>query len=304
MLAFRSSNFRLIKAVIFVCYSVDRCMMTDKLVVGIVMRTKNRIALLRRALESVLGQTYHNWHLYIVNDGGFRDDVDSLVEHFDGRFDSRITIIHNSVSTGMESASNVALRQMKANLAIIHDDDDTLAPDFLKRMIAVYQTERVTFPSVAGVACHCNRVLESVVGNLVTIDHSEPFNQWLEPGFVALDRMLESNVFPPICFLFELEVCRKIGYFNEKLQVLGDWDFHIRFLLERDIWLLPETLAFYHHRRDNAGDLGNSVVASSDKHKLYRGLIRNQWLRNDLASGKFGVGAFIALRTPNARPEH
>ena len=38
--------------------------------VGIITRTKDRPVLLKRALESVVNQSYEDWHLVIVNDGG------------------------------------------------------------------------------------------------------------------------------------------------------------------------------------------------------------------------------------------
>lgn len=99
--------------------------------IGIVTRTKNRIVLLRRALESVKNQSHTNWHLIVVNDGGEAAPVDRLVASiFDT--DSRVKIIHHSESKGMEAASNAGITALNTDYAIIHDDDDSWAPEFLK----------------------------------------------------------------------------------------------------------------------------------------------------------------------------
>ncbi|HWY32031.1 MAG TPA: glycosyltransferase family 2 protein [Candidatus Acidoferrum sp.] len=269
----------------------------DTLSVGIVMRTKNRAVLLRRAMESVLNQRYQNWQLVIVNDGGLPEEVEFLVQHFAESLKGRVRVIHNPQSLGMEAAGNLALKDLNSDLAVVHDDDDTWSPEFLARMITVYAMEKRRFPKVGGIVCHANKVVERVEGNLITIEQLEHYNQWIQPGVISLERMCECNMFPPISFLFELAVCKQIGQYNELLTPQADWDFNVRFMLERDIWLLSESLAFYHHRQNASGDLSNTVVAGVEQHYLLRKMMDNEWLRNDIKAGRFGLGAFVALRS-------
>jgi cellulose synthase/poly-beta-1,6-N-acetylglucosamine synthase-like glycosyltransferase len=47
--------------------------------VSVIMPTRNRAAILSRALESVREQTYPNWKLVVVDDGG-NDDTAAVVE--------------------------------------------------------------------------------------------------------------------------------------------------------------------------------------------------------------------------------
>lgn len=263
--------------------------------VGIVTRTKNRAVLLKRALESVLNQTYPYWQLVVVNDGGEPEMVDKLLAHYQDRWQGRLTVIHNPKSVGMEAASNLGLKQLNTDLAVIHDDDDSWSPDFLLRMTQTYVKQKQQFPNIGGVICHINRVMEVVEDNIVRIEKSENFNQWANEGFVPLKFLLHQNQFPPIGFVFELPFCKQIGMYDEVLPVLGDWDFHLRFALEKDIWVLPETLAFYHHRLNATGSLGNSVIAGEKKHHLYRIYLENKWLREDLQTGKCGIGVMVTL---------
>ncbi|MCZ7891831.1 glycosyltransferase [Agrobacterium salinitolerans] len=248
--------------------------------VGIVTRTKDRAVLLRRALESVKNQTYEDWRLVVVNDGGQAESVDWLVgQIFEG--DARVSVLHHEVSKGMEAASNAGLATLNTEYAVIHDDDDSWAPEFLASMTSTIARRQKTFPSIKGIVCRINTVFETVVGNEIIIERVEPFRSWhsdnLDEGLLSVQKMLVRNQFPPIAFMFNLPSAREIGLFEESLPVLGDWDFHSRFLLKHDVWVVPEFLSFYHHRVSSTGALGNTVHAGADRHRLY-----NQKIRNDL----------------------
>ncbi len=261
--------------------------------IGVVTRTKDRAVLLRRALESVQKQTYNNWRLVVVNDGGDRDSVDWLVEKiFAG--DERVQVVHHAVSKGMEAASNAGISTLKTDYVLIHDDDDSLAPEFMSAMAATMVDKQRTFPSIKGIACRINTVYETVIGNEITIERIEPFKSWhsdsLDEGFLSVQKMLVRNQFPPIAFMFDLSAAREIGLFDESLPVLGDWDFHSRFVLKYDVWVLPEYLSFYHHRVSASGSMGNTVHAGAGRHRLYGQKIRNDLIRQ--SAGLDGTNRF------------
>lgn len=251
--------------------------------VGIVTRTKNRTVLLRRALESVKHQTYPHWQLVVVNDGGEPGPVEDLIEAiFDG--DDRVVVVHHTESIGMEAASNSGLARLKTELAVIHDDDDSWAPDMLAVATSVLRKRNAEMPSIRGVVTRVNLVHETVTGNHVKIDRVEPWNDAapdrLSEGIISLPRLAMHNLYPPIAFVFDLSLARKLSGFDQNLPVLGDWDFHMRFCLEADIWVHPELLAFYHHRKNSSGDMGNTVVSGRAKHDLYNAYLRNKLLRS------------------------
>ena len=104
------------------------------------------------------------------------------------------------------------------------------------------------------------------------------------------------NLFPPISFLYQREVFEGIGYYDESMPVLGDWEFNLRFLQHYDIVLVPEHLAFYHHRvPEDSSDYANTVVGAIDTHETYQTYMRNKLLRDDMEQGKVGVGYLINL---------
>ena len=91
-------------------------------------------------------------------------------------------------------------------------------------------------------------------------------------------------LFPPISFLFRRETHVAVGGFDESLPVLGDWDFHLKVLMQGDIKVLPDVLANYHSRVSSHKDdvYGNTVASGIEKHVEYDVKYRNRRLREDL----------------------
>lgn len=264
--------------------------------VAVITRTKNRIILLRRAMRSVLDQDFQDWIQVIVNDGGDPKEVDALVAKHADEYRGRCLVIHNPQSLGMEAASNVGLKASDSEFVVIHDDDDAWHPSFLQRCVHYLDdtTQHRLQAPMGGVISYSTRVLESIGEGDVKIHSTEPFNTWLQS--ISLYRLAASNIFPPISFLFKRQVLHEIGYFREDLPVLGDWDFHLRCAERFDIGLIKEELAYYHHRIDlTDGVYGNSVIAGDDKHKVYDTLLRNEYLRRDLATGRPGLGYLVNI---------
>lgn len=246
--------------------------------VAIITRTKDRPILLKRAIQSVLNQNYDDWEHIIVNDGGNKETVETIVNIFAKDYLNRYKIIHNEASVGMEEASNIGIKASISDYLVIHDDDDSWDKEFLSKMLFALKNEQKINPSVKAIACQSIRVDEIIEGNEVKIIKEKLYN----PNLIAasLLEMSGGNQFPPISFLFERQAAEKIGLFNSALEVLGDWDFHLRFLQHFEITILAKPLAKYHHRRDIKSEYGNSVTAQQNKHILYHATYTNQYLRN------------------------
>lgn len=260
--------------------------------VGVIMRTKNRPLLLKRAVQSVLGQNFNDWQLCIVNDGGDPKPVEETLSTLAPEARKKVTCIHNSESVGMEAASNIGLRSLDCQYILIHDDDDTLHPDFLTK--TVNYLENPPHGSVKGVVTGTERIIERLAAGSVQEVKRFPYNPWVQQ--ISLRRMLVGNLFAPIAFLFEREACSKVGAFREDLPVLGDWDFNVRFLLEYEIGMLEERLALYHDRETvEDPSYASTIQAKAHLHQFYDNLLRNEWLRKDVSAGTSGIGLFANL---------
>ena len=255
--------------------------------IGVIMRTKDRPILLERALKSVCKQTFKDWHLALVNDGGDPDSVKKLVSALPEKHQRKITQIDHPESIGMEAASNAGLAVLDSRYAIVHDDDDSLHPEFFSK--TSHYLDHPPHPSVKGVITRTERIIEVIKGDKVKKVRSFPYNAWLHS--ISLRRMLAENVFAPIAFLFNRETCVEIGAFRDDLPVLGDWDFNVRFLCKHDIGIIDETLAYYHDREGNGTDAYfSSIRAKAHLHAFFDNFLRNEWLRDDIASGRAGKG--------------
>lgn len=261
---------------------------TDCPKVVVITRTKNRPVMLRRALASVSHQTFRHFAWVIVNDGGDAAEVEMIATSA-RQEQLEVHTIHNSQSLGMEAASNCGIRGSDSELLVIHDDDDTWDPAFLATTTAFLDAE----PVYDGVVTHANRVDEVIEGDQIRIIRTVPWNHDLMS--VYLIEMARVNSFPPISFVFRRSVLAKIGLFDESLPVLGDWDFHLRFLTAFDIGVVPRPLAFYHHRESASGVYGNSLYDGASKHIRYDALLRNRMLRRDLQDRRLGLGLLVNL---------
>jgi len=248
--------------------------------VCVITRTKNRSILLRRAADSVRSQTFQDFRWVVVNDGGNREDVELVIKG-SGINREKVNLISNSVSMGMEAASNVGVRSMDSEYIVIHDDDDSWDPEFLSKTISF-----MTAPEgqrYGGVVTYTNYVSELIRDNEVIRLSEKPYQGKITG--VDLDAVIDRNLYPPISFLFRRDIYNMIGGFDETLPVLGDWLFNMEFLLRANIGVIPEFLALYHHRdRSELTPLEykNTVVDQVSTHEEYTSIVRNIFLRRNL----------------------
>src|SRR5690606_27098860 len=96
--------------------------------VSIIMPTKNRSELLKRAIYSVLGQTYRYIELLVVDDGS-TDNTCDVVKSID---DPRLRYIKNETSAGACVARNIGINASSGSYITFLDDDDEYCPERLE----------------------------------------------------------------------------------------------------------------------------------------------------------------------------
>lgn len=242
--------------------------------VVVVMRTRDRPLLLARALADVCAQTFPDWHVVVVDDGGDAAEVDRLVKECPG-LTGRVTVLHNAVTRGMEAASNQGVGALDAEFVAIHDDDDTWHPAFLERTVAHLRTT-----DDVAVAVRTEIVWESIDGDVVEERGREVFHPDVH-SFTLFD-LLRTNRFVPISLLYRRRLHEDIGPFREDLPVVGDWEFHLRLAQSGHAvgFLDGEPLAFWHQRPEAGGTDANSVFDRSDEHLGHDLEVRDAALRD------------------------
>jgi len=102
--------------------------------ISVIIPTYNRAAVLQRAIESVINQTYKDWELIIVDDGG-NDNTKELV----GDFQSKYSNIYyfKSLNMGASVARNIGVGLSKGEYVAFLDSDDFWTSG---RLESVYKT--------------------------------------------------------------------------------------------------------------------------------------------------------------------
>lgn len=253
--------------------------------VAVITRTKDRPLLLERAIKSVHQQTMGDFVHVIINDGGKVEPIEKLLDKYKEIISGRVKLINNAQSIGMEAASNLGIKSVDSMYVAIHDDDDTWDPNFLKET-----TKHMDEFNDMGVIASTDLIYEEIVGKSVQeIDRC----RWMDNlRTLTLYNLLQDNFAVPISFIYRRSIFKEIGFYDENLPVLGDWDFAIRFMKKHDIYFLNSkmALAYYHQRPKSAGVMGNSVFVGADKHEFYRSVLENKYLREDLSNGGLGTG--------------
>jgi glycosyltransferase involved in cell wall biosynthesis len=115
--------------------------MTSKPLVSILLATRNRVALLRRAISSLRRQTYANLEILVLDDGS-ADETPKLLDHL-ATTDSRLRVLRNDSSSGLASALNRLIAESHGDFLARMDDDDLVYPERIERQIAYMQAHRL-----------------------------------------------------------------------------------------------------------------------------------------------------------------
>ena len=261
--------------------------------IAVVMRTYERPVLLARAIASVQLQTFTDWELVVVNNGGQQAGVDAVVRTaMNATPSGSIRVVHLADRVGMEEASNRGLADSDSEFFVIHDDDDSWDSRFLEVAVAELHNAPNAVAAVTGVT----RIYETFRGGTVWPVLHEDFP--LSQGRLTYRGMIGGNTFPPIAAIFRRSVLSQVGMFDESLPVLGDWEFNLRAVAGGDFVFIPERLALYHTRTpDSDTSSGNSITIGEDLHRDIKLQLQDRWLKEPAVNG-VNKGALSIAASP------
>lgn len=182
--------------------------------VSIYMPTKNRVGLLRRAVESILAQTVRNIELIVVSDGS----TDETCEYVNSiKSDIRVRLIHNEQSQGACTARNQALAIAEGRFVTGLDDDDYFLPNRIADFLSLWkqlEQQQVHFSCLFDSITVGDGVRTYVLNSArtVTIDQMRSTNQIGSQVFTTRERLAG------------------IGGFDAKMPAWQDWDTWVRLL--------------------------------------------------------------------------
>lgn len=257
---------------------------------SVVTRTRNRLLFLKRAAQSIKSAAPRGTEWIIVNDGGDVDGIERLMDTLKAGTDIEIRLFSTS-HQGRGAAANVGLAHARGTYFHVHDDDDTIDPDFYRETIGFLESNS----RFGGVCTLTTRIEEEVRHGRIGQIRRSPHNPELTA--VTFAKLATSFLFPPISFLARTTCCREVGEFDTATDIPEDYDFDLRFLAKFDIGVIRRELSFVHQRRttvaDNSDDWAHAP-ASMDI-QTYNAVLRNKYFRRDIESGTVGLGWLLVM---------
>lgn len=259
--------------------------------IDIITRTVNRPQLLERTLKSILAQTCTDWH-WVVVDSGKDHTVESLLQVHASELNGRVTHLRfTNPQPGMRGIPiNAGIQASRSEFITLLDDDDTWDPGFLQEMI--HALDHKPTASVRGAVCRTCCIEESSVHDGLQALRSYEFNP--ELCHVTLASLAVVNRFCTHAFVYERAALDQVGLYPESYPVLEDWYFNLQFALRYEILVVAKTLTNYHFRPPEVqGQEANSQTAERGDHKFHEARLINEALREDMRSGKPGLGHLL-----------
>lgn len=110
--------------------------------VSVIVPAYNVEKYIEKCIMSILGQTYSNLELIVVNDGSL-DQTPQIIDTLAAR-DSRLVVIHKE-NGGVSAARNSGMNACSGEYVAFVDGDDYLAPDYLEYMLWLAEQTNADF---------------------------------------------------------------------------------------------------------------------------------------------------------------
>jgi GT2 family glycosyltransferase len=210
--------------------------------VSVVVRTMNRIQLLQRALTSLSNQTFREFEVVVVNDGG--QDVSDVLAQFENYFPIRH--VYNLESQGRTRALNSGIERSTGEWITFLDDDDIIYPWHLDAFVKVAQQNR----DVLFFYGNCNRSL------FATTKDKYPILTVGSPPWEYDPRSLLIRNYLPIHTWFVSRKCfERIGVFDTSQAMLEDYEFLVRLSREYQFVHVPKVTCEYRYYLDGVNSM-------------------------------------------------
>lgn len=188
--------------------------------VAIIMPYYNERDLLVTSVQSILNQTYTNWHLYLIDDGSAKGNRAHEVQ-WTPELMSKVTFCYKP-NGGVSKARNTAIGLINVDAGSFYeryidyiaycDSDDVWDDNYLEEQVKALANADFVYSSVR------HRFVDGTV--------AIPYGIEDFPVFPGLETLLKNN------FIFISGVVHKhsimVGNFDASLNSIEDWDYWVR----------------------------------------------------------------------------
>lgn len=257
--------------------------------ISVIITTYNREKLLKRAIESVLKQTFQDFELIVVDDGS-TDNTKKVVSGY-----KEVKYVYQENSGGAARPKNTGIKMAQGKYIAILDSDDEWLPTKLEKQRELLESSNF---DVVG----CNILVDGKVKYRI------PKYRNLFERMLVTDDMGTGSA-----LIYKKEVFDKVGLFDENLKSGQDKEMRIRLAREYRFGFIDEYLVNYHLGSDNISNLGLNIEEREKDweyifkkyEKYYTGRLLSEKLRYDgtrymlLGLGAKGRKAFLSSIVQN-----
>lgn len=202
---------------------LELCPPADGPSLSVILPTRDRPALLPRAVASVMEQLYEDWQLVVVDDG----DTDAVERVLAEVEDERIAVVQGG-RRGPDAARNAGLDHATGDVVCYLDDDNVMNPAWLRAVAHVFAA-RPDVDVAYGVSVAEHRTPDALDGE----------GWW--PAFWQLpwsrEHLLEQNLTDVGALAHRRELPE--ARFEEGTATAEDWDLLIRLTADRPALAVP-----------------------------------------------------------------
>jgi len=192
----------------------------EPLPISVIVRTKDRPALLAEAIASIRA-TGHPAEIVVVNDGGVHPNIDG------------VTLVEHETSRGRSEAANAGVKAAKNEYVAFLDDDDLYYPEHLATLAKAARGS-----NAAG-------WYSDAVSAFIDGENREPMRIYARDFDREL--LLVDNYIPLPTLLFRRADFLELGGFDPAFDLFEDWDFLIRLAQRGDFVHVPRITCEIRH---------------------------------------------------------
>lgn len=249
--------------------------------ISVIIPTFNRADLIKRAIESVINQTYGNIEVIIVDDGS-TDNTEQIVKSVK---DDRVKYIKQE-NSGACVARNTGIEHANGSIISFLDSDDEWELSKLEK-----QYDFMKENSSKAVAC--NYWFEKNGEKRVYIsNHSEKV--------FSIDELLDYNYVTTGSLLIEKKLLLGSGSFDPKMPRYQDWDLVIRVSRLTPIHFIDEPLLTLHSQDisiSNSTSMEKKLLAVRKLYQKNTDLLKNNPKAHSHLAWSIGMYSLFSNKT-------
>lgn len=238
-------------------------------VVSIVLPTFKRSERLERAIASVVGQSYGDWELLVVDDNDPASEHRLQTERYLNRLadDARIVYLKHDCNRGGAAARNTGIEHASGEFVAFLDDDDEWAPRKLERQVARLASAP---PTVAMIYCGYRKVYAETGRESVELPD--------ERKHTLASLLKENGIGTTSTILCRRVALLEVGMFDADLPSRQDVDLYVRLARSYRFAFVPEALVTWYRHEGEA--IGKNRERSITAHRRFLRKYRDDLVRH------------------------